>query len=318
MRQRKHRGGQGKSVAQETTIKTYDTRSFRDRFMQQEQALDNILKSDFGKFFIVRVEEMLRLIKLPVPPARSTAHTLIYLTSGEANMTIGSESHTIYQDECLVVPATQVFSFRHRDVNKGYLCHFRDDSLLGKFSKNALLNDFEFLQPWNAPRITLDREISQHVEHLFKRLLDEYSKNGLNHIDVIQSNFIALLCEINQARANVSVDKPSQAGNLTNRFKALLFTNSKSHHRVADYAALLNISANHLNKSVKAVTGKSPTKWIDEALVLEAKVLLHQSRLSVSEIAAEVGFFDPSYFSRLFKKQEGVTPLQFRKRIEKS
>jgi AraC family transcriptional activator of pobA len=318
MHQRKHRAGKQKNISPEAKIKTYDTGSFRDRFMQQEQALSDILKTDFGKFFIVRVEDMLRLIKLPVPPARSTAHTLIYLTSGEANMTIGSESHTIYANECLIVPATQVFSFRHRDINNGYLCHFRDDSVLGKFSKNALLRDFEFLQPWSAPRITLDPETSQHVEHLFKRLLNEYSRNGLAHMDIIQSNFIAVLCEINQARVNVSAGKPSQAGHLTNRFRALLFTHSKSHHRVGDYADLLNISANHLNKSVKAVTGKSPTKWIDEALVLEAKVLLYQSNLSVSEIAAEVGLYDPSYFSRLFKKQEGVTPLQFRKRIEKS
>jgi len=109
-------------------------------------------------------------------------------------MTIGSESHTIYKDEMPGGAGNPGFSFRHRDVNKGYLCHFRDDSLLGKFSKNALLNDFEFLQPWNAPRITLDRETSQHVEHLFKRLLSEYSKNGLDHIDVIQSNFIAVCC----------------------------------------------------------------------------------------------------------------------------
>jgi AraC-like DNA-binding protein len=87
---------------------------------------------------------------------------------------------------------------------------------------------------------------------------------------------------------------------------------------VAEYAALLHISPNHLNKSVKAATGKSPSRWIDEAIVLEAKVLLYQSQYTIGDIATELGLEDPSYFSRLFKKYEGITPQAFRSRIEKS
>jgi AraC family transcriptional regulator, transcriptional activator of pobA len=88
--------------------------------------------------------------------------------------------------------------------------------------------------------------------------------------------------------------------------------------QVADYASLLNVTPNHLNKCVKGITGKSPTQWIDEVLVSEAKTLLLQSRLSVQEIALSIGFEDPSYFTRLFRKYEEVTPTAFRKMIEKS
>jgi AraC family transcriptional regulator, transcriptional activator of pobA len=69
---------------------------------------------------------------------------------------------------------------------------------------------------------------------------------------------------------------------------------------------------------VKTITGKSPTKWIDDTLVLEAKVLLYQTKLTINEVAAEIGIYDQSYFSRLFKKYEGVTPFEFRKKIETS
>jgi AraC family transcriptional regulator, transcriptional activator of pobA len=81
---------------------------------------------------------------------------------------------------------------------------------------------------------------------------------------------------------------------------------------------MLNITPNHLNKLVKTITGKSPTKWIDDTLVLEAKVLLYQTSLTINEVASEIGIYDQSYFSRLFKKYEGITPLEFRKKIEKS
>ncbi|UFH53200.1 AraC family transcriptional regulator [Spirosoma sp. KNUC1025] len=299
-------------------IKTYSVETFRESYIQPEQRIDTLLKADFGKFFIVKVEELIRLIKLPVPPVRSTNHTLIYLTEGEAIMTIGSETHTIFKDECLVVPAGQVFSFASLDLNKGYLCNFHNDMIIGKFGKAELLKDFEFLRVWGNPRITLGDQISSYVLPLFKRLLNEYTEHGLTNLAIIQSYFVALLCEINQAYKPMSASLQTNAVTITNRFKELLFSSLKTNHRVTDYASLLNITPNHLNKSVRAITGKSPTKWIDEAIVLEAKVLLHQSPLSISEVAAEVGIFDASYFSRLFKKYEGVTPLQFRQMIEKS
>lgn len=266
--------------------------------------MDDMMKSGFGTFFIVRVEDMLRVIKLPVPPSRATSHSLIYITSGEAIMSIGSDTYKIFKGQCFIVPAGQVFSFRHRDVNKGYLCNFHDDSVVGKFGKNTLLRDFEFLKPWANPCITLSTDTSKHVEQLFKRILRAYGQHGLTNPDIIQSNFIALLCELKEAYKAVATNAQTHAVVLTNRFRELLFKNLRTHHRVSDYATFLHISPNHLNKTVKAVTGKSPTKWIDEAIVLEAKVLLHQSDLSIAAVAEDVGFLDPSYFSRLFKKYE--------------
>lgn len=95
-------------------------------------------------------------------------------------------------------------------------------------------------------------------------------------------------------------------------------TNAFREKYIEPQQVLMHVSPNHLNKAVKAATAKSPTKWIDEAIVLESKVLLYQSHRSISDIAAEVGLQDPSYFARLFKKYEGITPQTFRKRIEKS
>jgi AraC-like DNA-binding protein len=280
--------------------------------------LDEILKPDFEKFFLVKVEDLIRLIKLPVPPVRSTNHSFIYLTHGEATMTVGSERYKILKDECLFVPAGQVYSFAKHDKNRGYLCNFHNDFVIGKFGTAELLNDFEFLSVWGNPHVRLDKQTSKYVLHLFKRILQEYSGRGLNNVSILQSYFISLLCEVNNLYKPLSISRQANAVKITNRFKELLFANFKSKHLVSDYASLLNISPNHLNKVVKNISGKSPTRWIDEAIVLEAKVLLYQSNFKVSEVATEVGIFDQSYFSRLFKKYESVTPLQFRQMIEKS
>lgn len=89
------------------------------------------------------------------------------------------------------------------------------------------------------------------------------------------------------------------------------FVNEKK--TVAEYAAYLAISKNHLHKCVKAVTGKSAHNLLTEMRILEAKVLLKQSNLSVGEIAFKSGNMDQSDFSRFFKTWTGMTPTAYRK-----
>jgi len=189
---------------------------------------------------------------------------------------------------------------------------------VGKFGKTDLLKDFEFLRIWGNPCVQLDKQTSKFVLHLFKRILLEYSAHGLDNLDIIQPYFITLLCEINRVYEPVLQGRPPAAVKIANAFRELLFAHARTKHLATDYAAMLNVSPNHLNKTVKAATNKPVTKWIDEAIILEAKVLLGQSGLSLNEIAAAVGLEDQSYFTRLFKKYEGVTPTVFRKMIEKS
>lgn len=286
--------------------------------MQAEQKLNEILKLDFEKFFITKVEDLIRLMKLPVPPARVHNHSFIYLTQGEAVMSIGSDTYTIYQDECLFVPAGQVFSFNNVDENQGYICNFHNDFIIGKYANHELLNSFEFLNIWGNPVVKLGQQVSQYVHQLLQRIAIEYLANGLSNGDLLQAYFLAMLIEINSLYIPLSNSPQIQAVHLTNQFKALLFKNLKSKQLVSDYAALLHISPNHLNKTIKQITGKSPGKWIEEALVLEAKVLLHQTNFSIGEVAEEIGISEQSYFSRLFKKHTGHTPVAFRKMIEKS
>jgi AraC family transcriptional regulator, transcriptional activator of pobA len=304
-------------MAGKDKIQVYNPATFTARFMPSP-ALQALLKGDFNKFLIMRVEEMYRHVTRPVPATRATIHTCLFLTEGQATMKIGSEQYTIRQHEMLVVPAGQVFSFGEKDVNKGYLCCFHSDMLVGKYGKSELLKEFEFLQVWGNPHLVPDKQTARFALHLFKRLHQEYAEHGLQHLNVLQPYLITLLCEINQVYIPVSTQAHTASVTLANKFRALLFANIRTQQRVSDYAAALHVSPNHLNKSVKAATQKSPTRWIDETIVLEAKVLLSQSPLSVAEVALAVGLEDPSYFARLFRKHTGTTPTAFRKMIEKS
>lgn len=99
---------------------------------------------------------------------------------------------------------------------------------------------------------------------------------------------------------------------VTKEFRRALEVYFIKYKRPAEYAKVLNISVPYLNECVKTVTGLSVSHHIQQRVILEAKRMLYHSNKSVKEIAAELGFEDYPYFSRLFTKVTGVTALTFR------
>ena len=233
-------------------------------------------------------------------------------------MNIGAQRVVIRENECLVVPAGQVFSYEQYEVNTGYICNFDNDFLVGKVGSKELLQSFEFLQIWGNPVIRPEPQRAVYIQENFQRILGEYQAAGLTNALLLQAYLIAGLCDLNAAYQPLSSHHNKSAIALTNRFKDLLYQHIRQKHLASDYATLLHLTPNHLNKVVKEITGKPVSKWIEETLMIEAKVLLFQTNLSINQVAAELGIFDASYFSRFFRKNEGVTPVFFRKMIEKS
>jgi len=82
----------------------------------------------------------------------------------------------------------------------------------------------------------------------------------------------------------------------------------------SNYAGALHVSTKHLNKIVFNTLKISTSDLIHQRVLLEAKRLLTHGDLSIQEIAFQLGYNDPSYFTRLFKKKVGVTPSDFMKR----
>jgi len=103
-----------------------------------------------------------------------------------------------------------------------------------------------------------------------------------------------------------------QRYHIVNRFKQLVRNNYKEHKQVQQYAELLAISPLYLNEVVKEITGFPASYWIQQEIVLEAKRLLFYTVQDVKQIAYELGYEDHAYFSRFFKKNTGVTALEFR------
>ncbi|MFB6453922.1 helix-turn-helix domain-containing protein [Chitinophaga sp. Hz27] len=112
--------------------------------------------------------------------------------------------------------------------------------------------------------------------------------------------------------------KPDNRAAIINReFQLLLQEHFKNWKSPGDYAKALHITPTHLNDTIKEVSGIAVSQHIQHQVVLEAKRLLYYTTLTVTEIAYELGYEDVGYFTRMFKKQAGVTALSFRKEFRK-
>lgn len=131
--------------------------------------------------------------------------------------------------------------------------------------------------------------------------------------DVCLQLFIQLL----QQASEDSLQRNSRPAMITQQFKSLLLSKFRMMKSPAEYATLLNITPAYLNEVVKDKTGHPVSHWIHQEIILEAKRTLFYTNNTSKEIAHALGYSDPAYFIRLFKKVTGVSPLQFRQKYRK-
>lgn len=150
-------------------------------------------------------------------------------------------------------------------------------------------------------------------------VFDEYSMKQEGYVEAIKANLDLFFLEyIRQSRNPDSIAK-SESGYIQERFEELvrlLETNIVTMKNVSDYAELLSLSPYQLNSIVKTSVGKTVSDLINEQIVLEAKRHLIATDAQVKEIADRLGYEDPSYFIRFFRKHTGQSPDSFRKNFK--
>lgn len=105
---------------------------------------------------------------------------------------------------------------------------------------------------------------------------------------------------------------------LVSNFMHLVDQQMRSHWSVADYARYLGVSVDRLNSAVLRATGQTPLALVHTRILGEAKQMLENSGLHIAAIASSLGFEDPAYFSRFFKRLSGRSPRQYRLEVTQS
>jgi AraC family transcriptional regulator, transcriptional activator of pobA len=159
-------------------------------------------------------------------------------------------------------------------------------------------------------------KIAPHVPELrvsFQAMVQEAREPEFGSDAICAAHLTLLLLRLWRA-ADVSVPMAARgtASSTAQRFRQLVELHFRENMRISDYAEKLGVTRAHLHEACLRATKRTPLAIIHDRLIEEAQVRLEQTELPVEQVGYSLGFRDPAYFNRFFKRQTGRTPAAFR------
>lgn len=252
-------------------------------------------------------------------PIRLNALFMLLVLKGEAKISLDYIHYTITPNMFVTVMPTHILQAADASPDfKAVMIMVHKSFLEGLniAQRTPSMNNYMILR--KNPCTELLPEETLHLEKCTVQLREKMrQRTHAFHKELMQNAFVAFMLEM----ANIMVGKKdtmvrrtlSRKEEIMNEFVNLLIQHCKQEHNVSYYAAKLFITPQYLSLILKEISGKSANKWIDEALMVEAKILLKMPNLTVQQVADELNFSDQSTFGKFFKKNLGVSPMEYRK-----
>ncbi|MGN6394190.1 MAG: AraC family transcriptional regulator [Mucilaginibacter sp.] len=248
---------------------------------------------------------------------RHTFYHVVFFTAGGGNHTVDFENFEVKPDQIYFMIPGQVHSWAFEGFTDGYIINF-SESFFQSFLLDAnYCGKFSFFSgDANDAVINLPGEMAAKVRFLFEDIIKEWETSPAQTTDLMRVLILQLFIQVNRFNGG-GINKAPASYNQTllKNFRKLIETHYKTLKLPKDYAALLYITPNHLNAVCKDLIGQQSGELIRNRVVLEIKRLLTNPQLTITEIASDLNFSDNSYFTKFFKKTEGLTPEEFRKNI---
>jgi AraC-like DNA-binding protein len=231
---------------------------------------------------------------------------------------------TKYDHDCgsmMFVKPRQIIEMKNLHLDEdGFLIFVHEDYLNGHVLHNDIKKYHYFDYETNEALHLSPREEST-IWDLYRKIENEYHNNQDEYSrEIILANVDTMLKYAQRFYKRQFINRSEISGKTVSRFTDALdqyvssgFLNSKGLPSVQYMAEKLDISAGYLTDVLKQESGKTALEHIHIYLISEAKNRLKSEDKTVSEIAYALGFDNLSYFSRLFKKEVGITPVLFKR-----
>lgn len=196
----------------------------------------------------------------------------------------------------------------------GYMILFTSDFI------DVILSDFNIIQQYpcfnmnSSPFYELNDEQSKRLFVLMEAIYEKFKLKSQNRFEIVRHYLSIILLESKDLFSSEPAPQRfySRAEEITYKFENLLKITENKHKGLNHYAQILNITPIYLSECTKKATGKSAKKIISQYIIMDARSLLDKSALNIEEISTHLGFESSSHFNSFFKKNNGITPMQYR------
>ena len=240
-----------------------------------------------------------------------------YVKRGQCNHWFDGVEYKLNQGDIFVLPAYMEHKLIYSASDAPVLleCGFLEEFISGA-SEYDLLKSFKLPKNKVKPMFSLDGDAIREIEKLFEEILIEYNHKEKFFEQYIRANILKILSIVaRKYNKSISMEK----NNLIGKHKAVVMKiidymteNCTKKIYIEDVCCMAGMSATHFSFVFKNITGRTFTEHMRFIKISKAKELLTENKKSISAIAKELGFDDPAYFDRVFKKEVGMTPAKFK------
>lgn len=259
-----------------------------------------------------RVERMTELLnESEIDDCMAHVHAfyeILWFQEGEGRHTVDFKSYDVKPGTIFFLSPGQIHHFDHKSGYKGVAVKMCTDLMRDTY------NTFHVYG--SSPLYTIDEQTAMMLRPLIDEMEQESHMHGkFGNIEILKSLVCIFIAKIqrygvHESPQRLDMLKPSHL--LFMQFRSMVEKEYASMHTVQEYADRLNVAIRTLHKSVNECSGKTPLSLINDRIILEAMRMVRYTNLMIKEIAAELGFDDPSYFVKLFKRCTGHLPSDFR------
>jgi AraC family transcriptional regulator of arabinose operon len=237
----------------------------------------------------------------------SGQYILLYCVDGEGLVYIHNQEFVLKPNTYFIIPKNVPHRYKSSDVNPWsiYWVHFSGVNADAVYQR-SLENEQMYVHavPYDQTRIKLFEQVYSILEHSFH-------EKEMEIISISLLQFIASLVYYKQINP-VTYDNDSVSNSI-----AYMKKHIQKKFRIEDLADHLSISVSHYSRVFRQKTGASPINYFNLLKIQNSCQYLYFTDRSIKEIATELGFDDQYYFSRLFTKLIGMSPLKYRKTHKK-
>lgn len=240
-------------------------------------------------------------------------YSLLFIEKAEGTVNIDGTNFIADHAQIIIIKPHCINSIKLHKGAVGKLICFTEDFFSLRYNNNVLYH-FSFLETSAQKNVFLDGKQMAYWNTLLHLIWNEFELQKKQSEKAIRSYLNIILIELDR------LHKPLKARGFHTpahekvlHFQKLTEKYFNMHKLPSEYAKMLFISTNYLNKICKKITGQTAGDLIRKQVIIEAQRMLHYTNDAISEIAGKLGFEHVSYFITFFKKHTGKTPEEFRK-----
>lgn len=279
---------------------------------------------------IILEEEYLKNVQFPyveiVPPMRIDAKVYLLCKYGDMTINVDYKAYHLTKGSMFRLNGQHIINDIHTSSNyRGYALIFSHDFALSVINWVPELKELVICAECFIPLIVFDNielvKFVNIIEHLKICLM---STNHTFYSQIVKIEATYFILELADCFAKKMCNKEENTGKenrreeILRRFMHLVLDYYRQEHEVSFYATRLHMTSGNLSRVVTNASGKSPRKWIDKVLVANAKILLHNQNMNIQQVSQELNFGDQSSFGKFFRKHTGLTPIEYKNKINKA